>query len=287
MSKLQLDSYLEKPKSFFHFGENWSQYLDKYFNDELLNEALEITKNFCRQENIKDKTFIDIGCGSGLFSLVAHKLGAKRILSIDIDENSIACCRRLKSSVGDPDSWSIVHASILDDAFIESLGKFDFVYSWGVLHHTGQMWKAIENATKLVADQGHFCLAIYNKSEGLNIYPDFRFGNSKFWLLEKKIYTSLPRFIQSLVNFLVMAILIFLYIITFNNPIKKIKNHKSFRGMNWKTDIIDWLGGYPYEFASVEEIFQFIKALGFSLENLKANNGLLNNEFLFKYWGRS
>jgi SAM-dependent methyltransferase len=273
---------IEKPTAFFHFGENWTNYLDKHFNEELFNEALEITKNFCGEESFKDKTFIDIGCGSGLFSLVAYKLGAKKILSLDIDENSVACCKRLKQSIGNPSHWDIVHASILDDNFISTLGKFDFVYSWGVLHHTGQMWKAIKNASNLVADQGYFCIAIYNKSEGLNIYPDFRFGNSQFWLLEKKIYINLPRFVQTLINWCVMAILIFAYLITFNNPGKKIKEHKSFRGMSWKTDIIDWLGGYPYEFASTEEIFKFLKPLGFNLENLKCNNGLLNNEFLFK-----
>ena len=213
---------------------------------------------------------------------MAYKLGAKSILSLDIDENSIACCQRLKQSIGDPNNWQIVQASILDDVFISSLGKFDFVYSWGVLHHTGQMWKAIKNASNLVADQGYFCIAIYNKSEGLNIYPDFRFGNSQFWLLEKKFYISLPRFIQSIINFCCMSILILIYLVTFNNPLKIIKGHKSFRGMTWETSIIDWLGGYPYEFANTEEIFKFIKPLGFNLENLKCNNGLLNNEFLFK-----
>jgi 2-polyprenyl-6-hydroxyphenyl methylase/3-demethylubiquinone-9 3-methyltransferase len=52
--------------------------------------------------------------------------------------------------------------------------------------------------------------------------------------------------------------------------------------MSWRIDIKDWLGGYPYEYASVDEVFNFVKRLGFSLENLKCNIGLMNNEYLFK-----
>lgn len=272
----------QKPDMFFHFGENWTKYINHYLDDELLAQAVKSTKDFCGESVFKNKTFVDIGCGSGLFSLVAYKLGAKSILSIDIDENSVACCNKLKESVGSPENWQVINASVLDDDFINGLGKFDLVYSWGVLHHTGQMWKAIENACKLVADSGYLCIAIYNKSDGLNVYPDFRFGNSYFWLWEKKLYVSLPKILQKFVDFVAMMILITFYLITFTNPFKKIRDHKSFRGMSWKTDIIDWLGGYPYEFATVEEIFKFVKPKGFSLENLNSNNGLMNNEFLFR-----
>jgi len=273
---------VNKPEKFFHFGENWSSYVESYLTEELMNEAIASVRNFCGEANIKDKTFIDIGCGSGLFSLAAYKLGARKIISLDIDENSVACCKRLKATVGDPEFWQIIHGSITDDKFVNSLGKFDFMYSWGVLHHTGEMWHAIDNALKLVNPGGYACIAIYNKSDGFNIYPDFRFGNSYLWLVEKKIYCSLPRFVQVLLNYFAMTMMIIFYLLTFNNPMSKIRAHKSFRGMNWKTDIIDWLGGYPYEYASVAEIFKFAKERNFSLENLISHNGLLNNEYLFK-----
>lgn len=272
----------EKPKNFFHFGENWSQYLENCFDEKVLDKAIKSLEDFCGKDAIKGKTFVDIGCGSGLFSLAAYKLGAKSVLSLDIDENSVACCKKLYQSTGEPGNWEIIHGSILDDRFVESLGTFDFVYSWGVLHHTGNMWKAIENTTKLVKHNGQMYIAIYNNSDGFNVYPDFRFGNSYMWYLEKKIYSQMPRFVQAIIDYIAMSILIFFYIITFNNPIKKIKDHISFRGMDWKTDIIDWLGGYPYEYASSAEIFNFCKNYGLELENLISNNSLLNNEFLFR-----
>jgi 2-polyprenyl-6-hydroxyphenyl methylase/3-demethylubiquinone-9 3-methyltransferase len=52
--------------------------------------------------------------------------------------------------------------------------------------------------------------------------------------------------------------------------------------MAWQTIIKDWLGGYPYEFASPDEIFKFCKNLGFTLQNLKTNFNLMNNEYLFQ-----
>jgi len=237
--------------------------------------------------DLKGKTFLDIGCGSGLFSLAALRLEASKVVSFDVDPFSVRCAQALFQQEGSPANWEIFEGSILDESLIKSLikkhGLFDIVYSWGVLHHTGNMWKAIENALSFVNDNGLLYIAIYNKADGLAIYPDGRFGPSKFWEFEKKIYSRLPLFLQNLIDFGVMSFLIIAYLLTFNNPIRKIRNHKKeFRGMSWRIDIKDWLGGYPYEYATVSEIFRFVKGKGFSLVNLKNNNGLRNNEYLFK-----
>lgn len=274
---------LKTSDNFFGFGENWTKYVDNYLKEELIEEAAASIRNFCGEENIKDKVFLDIGCGSGLFSLIAYKLGAKKVISIDIDDNSTACCKRLKDISGNPENWIIEQGSILDDDFLAKLKAEDpdFIYSWGVLHHTGNMWAAIDNTMSIAKPGAHVCIAIYNKTEGI-FHPCYRPGNSAFWHWEKKVYCSLPKFVQSIINYSVMGVLVLLYLLTLQNPMKKIKEHKSFRGMSWSIDIIDWLGGYPYECASVAEIFNHVKKQGFSLENLISNNGLLNNEYLFK-----
>lgn len=267
----------------FAFGKNWQSFVENYLNDELIDEARRSVLEFCDGERlIRDKTFIDVGCGSGLFSLVAHRIGASRVVGFDLDLDSIRCAEYLREREGASNTWQIEHGSILDEEFVASLGKYDFVYSWGVLHHTGNMWKAIENASKLVKENGALCIAIYNKADGWGIYPDGRWGPSRFWVAEKRLYSSLPLVLQNLIDFSVMSVLVIMYILTLNNPIKRIRSHKQFRGMSWRIDIKDWLGGYPYEYASVAEIFDFVKRLGFSLENLKCNNGLMNNEYLFR-----
>lgn len=267
----------------FAFGKNWQAFLKSYLTDERLEEARQsLIAFFGSEEAIKGKTFLDIGCGSGLFSLAAHQLGAKEIISFDVDTDSVRCCEYLWKEEGNPGNWKVLTGSVLDKSFISHLGKFDIVYSWGVLHHTGSMWEAIENASSLVENGGAFYIAIYNKVDHFGFYPEGRFGSSDFWLAEKKFYTKLPRFMQSIFDFMVMFVLVILYLLTLQNPFKKIEEHKKLRGMSWSVDIKDWLGGYPYECATVSEIFRFFHPKGFRLENIKCNNGLLNNEFLFR-----
>lgn len=267
----------------FSFGKNWSSFIRNYLSRERVNEAKQSLVRFFGLPDLKNKTFIDIGCGSGLYSLAAYQLGASRIISFDADKDSVHCCEYLKQTMGNPSHWKVSYGSILDKKFISSLGKFDIVYSWGVLHHTGKMWNAIKNSLLLVKPRGLLYIAIYNKCAGFGIYPDGRLGSSAFWEKEKRFYSKLPILLQNLIDLLVMGLLVFFYLIRFKNPVKIIVGHKKqFRGMSWRIDIKDWLGGYPYEYASPDEIFNFVKEQGFELINLKYYHGLGNNEYLFK-----
>ncbi len=269
----------------FRFGKNWQSFNRTYLNRERLDLAKKSITDFLGVTTLEGKTFGDIGAGSGIDSLVALELGAKDVYSMDIDQDCIDCCLQLKETKGSPSNWTIAPPfSILDYAAVSKLPQFDIVYSWGVLHHTGSMWKAIENSMKLVKPGGVFYLAIYNKADGLAIYHDLRFGPSWFWHMEKRLYVSMPTFLQNFVDYCVMGVLFVGYLLTLRNPFAEIRRHKYYfnKGMAWRIDIKDWLGGYPYEYATVAEIFHFAKQRGFSLENLTCNNGLLNNEFLLR-----
>ncbi|MEQ1849557.1 MAG: class I SAM-dependent methyltransferase [Candidatus Peribacteraceae bacterium] len=268
----------------FKFGENWQAFNRNYLNQERVDLTKKSLTSFLGVSDFAGKSFIDVGAGSGIVSLASLQLGANEVVSFDVDPDCISCCEALKKESGDPPHWKVMKGSILDDAFARSMGQFDIVYSWGVLHHTGKMWQAIANAATLVKSGGAFFFAIYNKADGFCIYPDGRFGPSSFWLLEKKIYVSLPFILQRLVDYFVMGTLIVLYTLTLRNPMSVIRSHKNYfnKGMSWSINIRDWLGGYPYECATVAEIFAFMKERGFVLENMTCNNGLLNNEFLFR-----
>lgn len=266
----------------FSFGKNWNDFVKTYLDNERIKEAIHSLQKFTGLKNFKGKTFIDIGCGSGLFSYAAYQLGAKEILSFDIDKNSVECCRLFHKYANSPNNWKVKHGSILDKNFLRQINKYDIVYAWGVLHHTGDMYSALKNAIGLVKNNGFLYIAIYNKAEGIGIWSDGRIGSSKFWVKVKRIYSSLPDFAQNLILYVVMCFLILIYILCLKNPVRVIKSHRKYRGMAWKIDIKDWLGGYPYEYASPEEIFKFCQQEGLILQNLKTSFSLMNNEYLFQ-----
>jgi hypothetical protein len=203
-------------------------------------------------------------------------LGAKRIVSVDVDPFSVECTARLRAAIGSPQNWSVVQGSILEKDCVESLEPADIVYAWGSLHHTGAMWSAIRNACELVSANGKFYLAIYNKVEGRN--------GSEFWMKVKKLYNrvSMPAKrameLAYIVRYQALPELI-----RFRNPFSFWRNYSKGRGMSAYIDTRDWLGGYPYEFASVDEIVRFCRAeLGVRLVKLRAVNNLGVNEFLFQ-----
>lgn len=256
----------------FGFGNNWKRYLP-LANQERLEIAIQSIKDFMEVDDLSGKLFVDVGCGSGFFSLAAHKLGAK-VISFDVDKNSVSCCETFKTKEGSPDNWKIYEGSILDVEFLKSLPKADIVYSYGVLHHSGNLKQAMENIKMLVGDNGYLLIAIYNTVYGKN--------GSKAWEKRKKNYMSLPKIIQWL--------LVLKYLIRFNfvpeiihgvNPIKSWREYYRKRGESKWVDAIDWVGGYPYEYLRPDEVFNFYKK-DFNLVNLLTKNTLALNAFLFK-----
>jgi len=238
----------------FKFGKNWSAFL-RNLNDGRIAEAERSLKDMLGVDDLAGRTFLDIGSGSGLFSLAARRLGA-RVHSFDFDPDSVACTRTLRERYfpNDP-QWTVERGSALDPAYLASLGTFDVVYAWGVLHHTGEMWPAIDNATQRVRPDGRLFLMIY-RDWGLK---------SQIWLRIKRLYCS-----GALGRWVVLALFIPYYIIRgvledifrLRNPLTRYREYQRNRGMSKFHDWIDWLGGYPYEFATVDQVQAFCAQRG-------------------------
>ena len=259
----------------FSFGKNWKKFLS-VLNEERIKEAEKSLKEMLEMTDLRDKSFLDIGCGSGLFSLAARRLGAS-VHSFDYDEEAVACAFELKERYFPEDrTWKIERGSVLDIDYLKSLGEFDIVYSWGVLHHTGAMWQALENVLTSVKREGKLFISIYN-SQGYT---------SKIWRMIKRTYNKLPgpfRFLVLYPAFIRLWGPTMVKDMLRAKPFYTWKNYKSVRGMSAWHDLIDWVGGYPFEVAKPEEVICFYQKKGFVLAKSKeVGSGLGCNEFLFE-----
>ncbi len=260
----------------FEFGANWARFLT-VLNEERIAMAQASLQRMLEVEGLKGKTFLDIGSGSGLFSLAARRLGA-RVHSFDYDPQSVACTAELRRRYfPDDPNWTVEQGSVLDRAYLKGLGTFDVVYAWGVLHHTGALWQALDNVAPLVRRGGILYIAIYNYQRGM----------TPVWTWVKRTYNRLPPGLRWLV--LGPALIRLwgprtLYDLVRGKPFHTWRHYAehSLRGMSAWRDVVDWVGGYPFEAAKPEEVFDFFRAKGFTLTKLKTCGGGLGcNEFVF------
>jgi 2-polyprenyl-6-hydroxyphenyl methylase/3-demethylubiquinone-9 3-methyltransferase len=255
----------------FEFGTNWTRFLS-VVSEKHIEAAAE--KLSLWLGDLRGKTFLDVGCGSGIHSLAALRLGASRVVSFDYDPQSVGCSQEMKRRFAPEANWTIEQGSALDESYIRSLGKFDSVYSWGVLHHTGQMWAALDLVTIPVNDL--LFLAIYNEQRVM----------SRVWRRVKQTYNHLPRPLRPAFAAAAIAPAEFRSMLAKKGPLGYVRSWRDYhhqRGMSRWHDIVDWVGGMPFEVATPHAIFAFYRERGFALERMfTCGSGLGCNEFLFR-----
>jgi 2-polyprenyl-3-methyl-5-hydroxy-6-metoxy-1,4-benzoquinol methylase len=254
----------------FAFGANWRAFIDTV--DEAKIQIA--TESLVRALGIPDltgRTFLDVGCGSGLFSLAAHRLGAE-VRSFDFDADSVAATAELRARFAPGAAWPVEQGSILDEQYVAGLGRYDIVYSWGVLHHTGDLWRAVDQAARLVKPGGLLFVSVYN-DQGLA---------SRLWTRVKLRYNRSGRAGRATIVALSAG-----YLWRWQPLVRAVRWFQGeqparARGMSVRHDLIDWVGGYPFEVAKPETVFGFLRERGFELRHLKTCAGGLGcNEYVF------
>lgn len=261
-------------KDRFEFGKNWESY-SHLITDERIQKAQERLESLLGTRDLSGKTFLDIGCGSGLHSLAALRLGAKSIVAIDLDPNSVSTTRAVLAKYWNGDNATVRQLSVFD-VVKESLGQFDVVYSWGVLHHTGDMNRAIECAASCVKPGGLFAVALYGKTR-----------HCERWKRIKRWYINASPAEQARAEEWYVRLYGFYLLLRGRRLSTHIANYKNKRGMDFYHDVKDWIGGYPYESIAPQELQALLAPLKFEIvkQRVARRSGLFgsgNDEFLLR-----
>jgi 2-polyprenyl-6-hydroxyphenyl methylase/3-demethylubiquinone-9 3-methyltransferase len=254
----------------FDFGRNWRDFLDHTDLDAGVRAMEQSLRDFLGEEHVRGANFLDIGCGTGLASLAAMRLGAATVTSIDVSEASVRCAEEVRARFGyAPERWHVRRGSVLDRAFVETLPLSDVVYAWGVLHHTGNMALAFEHTCSRVIVGGIFHTAIYNRTWA-----------SPAWAVVKRVYNGRGPFGRFVLHGSFFFWNALARAVGFKHPFKRE------RGMSVWYDAIDWLGGYPYEYASHDEVVAMVNRYGrYTLVKSRRDAGFGCNEFVFRREG--
>lgn len=258
----------------FRFGRNWQRYSEGIDGGKIQVATRSIIDLV---GTLDGSTFLDVGSGSGLFSLAALGAGAEEILALDYDPDSVETTRHVLEQHAPHDGWTAVRGDVLDRGWIQTLGTWDVVYSWGVLHHTGDMWQACDNVASLVAPRGALVVALYN-DQGFK---------SRVWMVIKWLYVHVWP--------LRPLLLLLAFAWTWGYPfardlatgrketVTRWRDYRSRRGMSIWHDLIDWVGGYPFETARPKEVEDFFRQRDFELARpARVTRSSGTNEFVFQ-----
>lgn len=258
----------------FRFGENWQSY-SQLIDEQRIAEAQRRLAEAVGSTDLSGKRLLDIGCGSGLHSLAALRLGVRNLLAVDLDPQSVDATRRTVALYNEKAEITVREQSVFDlDAQRE--GTFDIVYSWGVLHHTGDMNRAIVSASRMVAPGGKLVVALYGRTPYCGI-----------WTKIKRWYVNASPERKEWAERMYIRLFGAYLMLRGKRLSKHMENYSAKRGMDFRHDVKDWIGGYPYESIRPSELDALVLPHGFVPEwrNVRRRSGLFgsgNDEYRYR-----
>jgi 2-polyprenyl-3-methyl-5-hydroxy-6-metoxy-1,4-benzoquinol methylase len=250
---IMMDRSLLEQHTHFAFGKNWLEYGEK-IDEARIEQACADLRRLAGRDRMDGRGFLDIGCGSGLHSLAAVRMGATLVRGIDIDPDSVEASRRTLQRF-EPNADAQFSAVSVFDTSPQDPGTFDVVYSWGVLHHTGDMNRALAKAAELVKPRGQLLIALYHKTPFCGMWRMFKRRYSKSRPEAQR--RTMDRYIWLMKQ---------RHALLGQDFTEYVSNYQTLRGMDFHNDVHDWLGGYPYESIEPEACVRFFNTLGFQLE---------------------
>jgi SAM-dependent methyltransferase len=235
-------------ESRFAFGDNWASYAKRVGEAQIESARQELLK-LLPAAAFAGRSFLDIGCGSGLHAVAAARLGVRHVLAIDLNQKSVATTEALLARYAGGVPWTVRRADVFD-LQPRQHGRYDIVYSWGVLHHTGDVTEALGKAAALVTTGGYFAFALYRPTR-----------LDRLWVAEKRWYAKAGPRRQRLARAVYVGLLRAGLALTGRSFKTHVDSYKA-RGMDFGHDVHDWLGGYPYQTIGAVEIEALLTPLG-------------------------
>jgi ubiquinone/menaquinone biosynthesis C-methylase UbiE len=142
------------------FSDIWLDMTDEIYFDETYNYTYErLEKNKIDPKTLfKEKEILDAGCGSGKFSATIAKLGASKVIGLDIGEQAIKFARKQAKKISYGGVLEFREGSLLDIPLDDN--SVDMVWSNGVIHHTINYDKCVEEFSRVIKSDGTLFLYV-------------------------------------------------------------------------------------------------------------------------------
>jgi len=242
----------EKVGSFYDIV--WTEYIPEYPASEKHWEL------FYTEEEVRGRTVLDAGCGTGIFSIIFANKGAAKVMGIDISPGSLMTAESLRKKFN-LQNVEFQKQDMLELPFGDE--TFDIIWAWGTVHHTTAPFKAISELVRVLKRGGSFLLAVYRKTRLTLVHEIIRKTLIK---TPRRSWTALSRILAFF-----LAPVVFLF----------KKREKSRKGEKLSELILDWYFVPIRHYYTPEEMKIFLKGKGLVEEKFLPASGRFDSSSNF------